>query len=87
MNPPVPRSDDDAARLTRALGNLALLLTVRETADQLKTSEWTVHKLIRERQLGSIKIGARRLVPYDALETFIDSRREPVLPVGGRYGA
>ena len=86
MNPPLPtRSDDDTWRI-RAVGHQALVLTVRETADQLKTSEWTVHKLIRERQLGSIKVGARRLVPWADLEMFIEARREPTR-LGGNHVA
>lgn len=69
------------------VGSRALLLTVPEASQRLKTSQWTIYKLLRERQLESIKIGARRLIPLDALEAFIDARREPVLPFGGRYGA
>ena len=82
MNPPLPLRSNDDMRHIRALGHQALVLTVRETADQLKTSEWTVHKLIRERQLGSIKVGARRLVPWADLEMFIEARRQPVHPGG-----
>jgi|GEM_PF-3396556 len=86
MSLPPPSHSDDTRRI-RALGHQALVLTVRETADQLKTSEWTVHKLIRERQLGSIKVGARRLVPWADLESFVEARRETVVSVGGRHVA
>jgi excisionase family DNA binding protein len=68
------------------IGSRAVLLTVPEVSERLKTSQWTIYKLLRERQLESIKIGARRLIPLDALEAFIDARREPALTIGGRYG-
>lgn len=52
-----------------------LVYTVREVAKKLKISEWTINKLIRERALGSIQIGARRLVPAADLEEYLRGLR------------
>jgi len=52
-----------------------LVYTVREVAKRLKVSEWTVHKIIRERALGSIQIGARRLVPAADLAEYLRELR------------
>jgi excisionase family DNA binding protein len=47
------------------------LLTVPEAAAALRVSKWTLYQLIRSRRLGTIKIGARRLVPTTALDAFL----------------
>lgn len=52
-----------------------LVYTVREVAELLKVSQWTVNKLIRERTLRSIQIGARRLVPATDLEEYLRELR------------
>lgn len=52
-----------------------LVFTVAETAKKLKVSLWTVNKLIRERSLRSIQIGARRLVPSVDLEEYLRELR------------
>src|SRR5258706_16380100 len=39
------------------------LLTVPEAAARLRVSKWMLYNLIRARQLRSVKIGARRLIP------------------------
>jgi excisionase family DNA binding protein len=44
------------------------LLTVPEAAARLRISKWMLYNLIRSGQLRSIKIGARRLVPVDAID-------------------
>lgn len=48
------------------------LLTVDEAATRLRVSRWTVYNLIRSRQLRTIKIGRRRLVPPAALAECIE---------------
>ncbi|MCL2779999.1 MAG: helix-turn-helix domain-containing protein [Actinomycetia bacterium] len=68
--------------ITAKLGHAAVL-TVPETAELLKTSQWTIYKLLRERQLGSIRIGSRRLIPVADFQAFIESRRDPIQYGGG----
>ncbi len=53
-----------------------LVYTVREVAEMLKISDWTVNKLIHDRALGSIQIGARRLVPAVDLEEYLRELRK-----------
>ncbi|HTL42096.1 MAG TPA: helix-turn-helix domain-containing protein [Pseudolysinimonas sp.] len=62
-----------------------IVYTVREVAEMLKVSAWTVNKLIRERDLGSIQIGARRLVPTADLEEYLRELRKQGR--GVRYGS
>ena len=50
-----------------------LLLSVPETASALGIGTTTVKKLIRDGQLGSVKIGDRRLVPAEAAQAFAAS--------------
>lgn len=51
------------------------LYTIQEAANLLRVSTWTLQRFIREEQLGSIKIGARRLIPHEDIESFIAERR------------
>lgn len=60
---------------TRALGATALqLCTVPETCAMLRVSRWQVYQLINKRELGSIKIGRRRLIPLEAIEAYLAKR-------------
>lgn len=52
------------------------LVTVLETAKRLRISVWKVNQLIWSRQLESIKIGRRRLVPGKAIEAYIERLRQ-----------
>ena len=52
------------------------LLTIDEAREILRVSRWTVYRLINERQLETIKIGSRRLVPTDAVRDLIKRLRE-----------
>jgi excisionase family DNA binding protein len=52
------------------------LLTVPEAGQRLRVSRWTVNRLIQTRQLRTIKIGRRRLVPSEALTDFIAGQSE-----------
>jgi excisionase family DNA binding protein len=52
------------------------LLTVPEAADRLRVSKWMLYNLIRSRQLRSVKIGDRRLVPVTALRKFLRDLEE-----------
>ncbi|MFV3114236.1 helix-turn-helix domain-containing protein [Gordonia amicalis] len=49
------------------------LLAVDEARQLLGVSKWTLYRLIREQQLDTVKIGARRFVPADALHRFIEA--------------
>jgi excisionase family DNA binding protein len=54
------------------------LLRVEEAADLLRVSRWTVYKLIKERQLISIKVrSGRRIVP-ESVQAYIAARIEDV---------
>lgn len=55
------------------------LLTVLETCAALRVSRWTVYRLIQQKQLRTIKIGSRRLVPVDAVAEFIRERGAEML--------
>lgn len=46
------------------------MLTVQEVCEKLRISRWAVNKLIRSKQLASVKIGSRRLVPQHSLEAY-----------------
>jgi excisionase family DNA binding protein len=47
------------------------LLTVPEAAARLRVSKWMLYNLIRSRQLRSVKIGARRLIPVSAVDALL----------------
>lgn len=48
------------------------LLTVAEACAKLRISRWMLQQLINKRQLRTIKIGSRRLVPERAVTELID---------------
>ncbi len=50
------------------------VLSVEETADAFGVSRTTVFSLLKDKSLPSFKIGRRRLIPADAVETFIRAR-------------
>ena len=52
------------------------LLTVDEACRQLRISRWSFYRLIQQRQLATIQIGRRRLVPRKAVTAFIEQRLE-----------
>ncbi|KWX00068.1 DNA-binding protein [Carbonactinospora thermoautotrophica] len=52
------------------------LLTVPEVMAALRLSRAKVYDLIRSRELASITIGRRRLVPAAAVAAFIQARLE-----------
>ena len=49
-----------------------LLLTVPESAKLLNVSRVTVFKLLRAGRLASLKIGAKRMIPRQELDRFIE---------------
>jgi excisionase family DNA binding protein len=51
------------------------LLTTAEAAETLRVSATTLKSLMRRGEIASVHVGARRLVPFDALEAFIAEAR------------
>ncbi|WP_120003356.1 helix-turn-helix domain-containing protein [Nesterenkonia muleiensis] len=56
------------------------LYTVAEVAHLLHLSQWTIAKLIREQEIRSVKIGARRLIAQEDLEDYVQSLRGVASP-------
>lgn len=52
------------------------LLTVKEACEALRISAWTFYRLVRQRQISTIRIGRRRFVPVMAIRKFIQQRSE-----------
>jgi excisionase family DNA binding protein len=48
-----------------------LLLTVEEAAETLTIGRTTMFALIKDGSVRSVRIGARRLVPFASLESFV----------------
>lgn len=65
--------DQRPAPVANNFGNAApTVLTIPEACAALKVSKWTIYQLIRSRQLGTMKIGSRRVVPLAAIEALIE---------------
>lgn len=47
------------------------LLSVPEARKRLNVGHTTIYRLLGSGQLGSVKIGTRRLVPEDAVDAYI----------------
>ncbi|HEY0118029.1 MAG TPA: helix-turn-helix domain-containing protein [Cellulomonas sp.] len=45
--------------------------TVREAAEMLRISPWTLNRMIQAKQIRSAQIGTRRLIPVDALSEYV----------------
>ena len=52
------------------------LLNIDQVCEKLGIKQFSVYKLINQRRLKSVKIGARRLVSYNALQKFIAELEE-----------
>ncbi|MCW2538729.1 MAG: DNA-binding protein excisionase family [Frankiales bacterium] len=48
------------------------LLTVAEACATLRISRWMFYRLVQQRQLRTVKIGSRRLVPPAALNAYLE---------------
>lgn len=69
---PSPDSLQRREAVTRTLGATALqLYSVEEACELLGVSRWQLYQLLNQRQLGSVKIGRRRLIPAMELERFV----------------
>ena len=53
-----------------------LLYDVDEAARALRLSRTLIYELIRSRQLRTVKLGRRRLIPVAALVEYVDSLSE-----------
>ncbi|MFC6021880.1 helix-turn-helix domain-containing protein [Plantactinospora solaniradicis] len=49
-----------------------VLLTVAEACQRLRISKWMLQQLINRRQLRSVKLGSRRLIPASAINELLD---------------
>lgn len=47
------------------------LLKVEEAAEHLNVSRWTVYRLIKERELISVKVRNGRRVPLESIRTYV----------------
>lgn len=47
------------------------VLTVAEACESLRVSRWTLYQLIRSRQLETIRIRRRRLIPLTAIDDLV----------------
>lgn len=54
------------------------LLKVEEAADLLKVSRWTVYRLIKERELVSVKVRNGRRVPVESVRSYVAALIEDV---------
>jgi excisionase family DNA binding protein len=59
-------------------GSPPLLHTIQEACVQLRISRWTLYRLIHDRQLATVKIGARRFVAPTDIQALIDSLRTEI---------
>lgn len=55
------------------------LLTVAEACAELRVSKWTLYQFIRSRQLASVKLRSRRLIPQSAIRDLIERLKIEVL--------
>lgn len=59
--------------MTRSLDVLPLVLTVPETAEQLRCGRRKIYQLMDSGELVSIKVGGSRRITRDALLAYVDS--------------
>jgi excisionase family DNA binding protein len=52
------------------------VLTIREACAVLKISKWTLYRLIHSRQLKTVKIGSRRVVPVESIRRLVSNLSE-----------
>jgi len=56
--------------------HLPPVLTVRETAERLRVSRNIVYEAVATKQISSVRIGRRILIPADALQRFLNGQQE-----------
>ena len=68
------------------VGSSHEFLTVEEAAKELRICRTTMYGILRDRTLGSITIGRRRLIARDQLNRFCAARKQMSLPPGLQRG-
>lgn len=68
---PLPQAAVLRAALEKPKQPRQALLTLAEVAEYLRTSKWTIYRLLDENQLKSVRIRGRRLVPETEIERFV----------------
>ncbi|WP_163511585.1 helix-turn-helix domain-containing protein [Fodinicola acaciae] len=58
-----------------------VLLTIPEAMAILAVNRWGLQRLIWDRQLATVKIGGRRLVPEEAVSAVLERRLVDIGPV------
>jgi excisionase family DNA binding protein len=53
-------------------GSRNVMLSVAQAAEHLGVGKSTVNRLIGERKISSVKIGRRRLIPENALTSYVE---------------
>lgn len=67
-----PRSEVLRRAMERPVKSEAsAMLTVNEACTHLRISKWSLYRLIQKKELKTIKIGSRRLIPMDAITQLI----------------
>lgn len=61
-----------ATKETSSSKVIPAVLTVAEACDTLRVSRWTLYQLIHSRQLETIRIRRRRLIPLTAVHDMVD---------------
>ncbi|MCX4742792.1 excisionase family DNA-binding protein [Streptomyces antibioticus] len=61
---------------TRGDAGTPELLTVREAYKRLRISKWKLYDLIRSNLLGSVQIGRRRLIPIEAIRSYVQQLQQ-----------
>lgn len=63
-----------------------MLFSIEEAAELLGIGRSTAYDLVKGGELPSVKIGRRRLVPREALHTWIRKKTEGGVPLGDFEG-
>lgn len=61
------------------------LLTTDEVASRLRTSVWTVRRMLRDGRLTGFRLDGKWLVPRHAVFAFLDGKRNVPSPYGPRF--
>ncbi len=64
-----------------------MALSVEEAMDALNLGRPLIYRMMNSKQLGSIKVGGRRLIPMDAIRRFLDQEIDAQVGGGSRYNA
>lgn len=73
---PSPRDIDEDVGQSQPGGEL---LTVAEACAELRVSKWTLYQFIHSRQLSTVKIRSRRLIPHGAINELVEKLKTEAL--------